>query len=188
MGEAWGAFPTWVYESSDAEYLSRILFPDALATATRRIGIWMSLAKLAARDDGYISTKLTMMPRSWFAGFTRPVSADFGESFPAIDLLGAQIARLPEGFGVVLAFARPYVQTLPADGSPAAARLDACKMRVQQILQGRTRSAYLDLMTENEISLDESKCFDEIHYRPDAAASITSAIVDVMRETMLTSR
>ena len=46
-------FPTWVYESSNYEYLTRIFYPFAINSALRRIGIWFGLREHSIRDDGF---------------------------------------------------------------------------------------------------------------------------------------
>lgn len=185
---AWGAFPDWVYESSDAEYLSRILFPDGVATAVRRIGIWSGLVRPAARDDGFILPKLTPMPRSTLNALVRPAAAPGDGSFPGLDMMAAHLAALPANVRVAFVFAPPYVTTLPVAGSPADARLKLCKARAQQLLARRTHTAFLDLMTENAISTDEKSFFDEVHYTPDTAARIASAVVEMLRQTGLAKR
>ena len=43
----WGAFPDWIYESTDAEYLSRIFFPEGVTTAARRLAIRAGLTAAA---------------------------------------------------------------------------------------------------------------------------------------------
>ncbi len=183
---AWGAFPDWIYESSSAEYLSRIFFPEGVTAAARRVAIWTGLAKPPSRGDGFIVTNLTPVPRAALAALVRPSANPAPDDlFPALELLAAHVARLPDDVRLAFVFAPPYVNTLPVTGSAADARLQACKARARRIANLRPSSAYLDLMTENAITREPANYFDELHYAPAAADAVASAIVDLLKGNSL---
>jgi hypothetical protein len=183
---AWGAFPDWIYESSGAEYLSRIFFPEGVTAAARRLAIWAGLAAPPSRGDGFIATNLTPVPQGTLAALVRPSAASAPDDlFPALELLAAHIAPLPDDVRLAFVFAPPFVNTLPVAGSAADERLLACKARARQIARLRPSSAYLDLMTENAITREPANYFDELHYTPAAADAVASAIVDLLKGNSL---
>ena len=179
-----GPFPDWLYESSDRVYLSRIFFPDAIVSAAVRVGIWLGLADQAAPADGYapafrarnIAEFLSKRP-----GEGPPPDAPF----PAIDVLMAHISALPINSAVAFVLVPPYVSFLPLDGSIAAARLQACKERIQQIAAARPGTAYLDLMTENSISRAIENYQDPVHYNPGGSRQIESRIAHLIEQSGL---
>jgi hypothetical protein len=183
-GEAaqWGPFPNWLYEGSDREYLSRIFFPEGISTAATRAGILLGLTAPAARADGYdpvnryhvadpqaAANVMRAKPRE-----TRGPPAD--APFPAIDALESQLAAASSSAGEIFVFGPVYVTGVPAEGSPAAARLAACKERVRQLAAQRPNAAFLDLLTENAITRDVANFYDEAHYRPDVARWVEAEI------------
>jgi hypothetical protein len=178
---AYGPFPDWLYESTDRIYLSRIFFDDAVKGATVRVGIWLGLANQAARADGYAPVLPARNLESLLAA--RPADGPPPDApFPAIDVLAAHIAALPANSTVAFVFAPPYVNALPIDGSIAAARLRACKERVQQIAAGRANTRYLDLMTENTITLAIDHYQDRVHYNSAGAHLIEPKIARLIEE------
>jgi hypothetical protein len=182
----WGAFPDWVYESSDADYLSRILFPEGIKTAAQRVGLWLGVVQPTARDDGFLFKDMAPIPRAQLLSRQRPRDVDApGAGFPALDLLAQHIAALPANVRVAFVFAPPHISMIPIAGSPADARLQACKARARQIAAARSSSAWLDLMTENEITRDEKNYFDEVHYTPAASERFAAAIVAALKQNGL---
>jgi hypothetical protein len=183
---AWGPFPDWLFEGSDTEYLSRILFPEAFSAAVRRVGIWIGLAKPVHRDDGYAAGK---RPQLKLAQPPRPTSGPAeSEPMPALDLLAAHVAALPAEVIPAFVFAPEYVNALAAPGSQAERRLMACKARVRQIADSRPRSGYLDLMTDNEIARNPGNYTDDIHYTQAAAVRIEAAIAGLLTQRGLTKK
>lgn len=186
---AWGAFPEWVYESPDREYLSRILFPEAVTAAARRLVIRAGLMETPARADGFMTTNLTPVPRTKLAALVRPSANPAPDNrFPALELLAAHIAALPAESRLAFAFMPPYVNMLPVAGSPAEARLQACKARAREIAGLRPHTAWLDLMTENALTTNVMNYYDEVHTTPAAADEIAAAIVRVLKEKDLVKR
>jgi hypothetical protein len=185
----WGAFPDWVYESTDVEYLSRILFPEAVTAAARRLAIRAGLMQPPARADGFMPTNLTPVPKTKLAALVRPSANPAPDNrFPALELLAAHVAGLPAEVRLAFVFTPPYVNMLPANGSPAEARLQACKARAREIVGLRPDTAWLDLMTENAITTNVQNYFDEVHTMPAAADAVAAAIIDVLKEKNLVKR
>jgi hypothetical protein len=186
---AWGAFPDWVYESADVEYLSRIFFPEAVTAAARKLAIRAGLMQPPVRADGFIPTKLTPVPRTKLATLVRPsANPARDDRFPALELLAAHIAALPADVRLAFVFTPTYVNMLPANGTPAEARLQACKARARQIADARPNTGWLDLMTENAITTDAQNYFDEVHITPAAADAVAAAIVEMLKEKNLVKR
>jgi len=175
-----GAFPDWLYnDSSNRVYLSRIFFSEAAIAAAVRVGIWLGLADQMARADGY----LTRVPKRDLALLMqpRPTGGPSPDApIPAIDALADHVAVLPRDAAVVFVWAPPYINALPADGSVAALRLQACKKRAQQIAADHGNSSFLDLMTENSITRNIANYQDPLHYNPPAADQIALAIAGVV--------
>jgi hypothetical protein len=179
--QAFGPFPTWLYESSGAVYLSRIFFPEAVETATLRLAIWLGLAEQTMRADGYapeIPIRDPALAQSSPMNSGPPADAPF----PAIDVLAAHLAALPDGVRLGLVFAPVYVKVLPASGSMAAARLEACKARIRKIAAQRPRTGYLDLMTDNPISRQIDNYQDGVHYNLEAARPIERRIATMVEQ------
>ena len=80
---AWGAFPDWIYESADLEYLSRIFFPEAVTAAARRLAIRAGLMQPPARADGFMPTNLTPVPKTKLTATGSPIrQSRAGQPFP----------------------------------------------------------------------------------------------------------
>jgi hypothetical protein len=183
--DAFGWFPDWLYESTDQVYLSRIFFSDAIDAMVIRVGIWLGLAEQTARADGYapvvphrdLKTLLTT---------ERPTSGPPPDApFPAIDALISFIASLSPQSPIAFVFAPPYIRTLPADDSIAAARLLACKDRIRKLAIGRPHTAYLDLMTDNSISRDVDNFADPVHFTIGGAHLIEPEIALLIKDSRL---
>ena len=108
-----GPFPTWLYESSDREYLSRIFFPVAALTMVRRIGLWLGAPPLK-RADGFGFDFIGQAARLPPPNIQRPVSGPPpGEPFPALDALETHLASRPAGYPVALVFAPAHGRRFP---------------------------------------------------------------------------
>lgn len=187
--DPWGTFPNWIYESTGGEYLSRIFFPESVASSARRLAIWAGLAVPHFRSDGFVVAISKPIPRKKLMALARPTANPApGAGFPALELLARHVARLPEGVSLAFVFAPPFVNTLPVTGSAADARLRDCKARVRQIADSRPNSAYLDLMAENAITREPENYFDELHYTPAAADAVAAAIVKVLKGNSIVKR
>ena len=134
-----------------------------MTAAARRLAIRAGLMQPPARADGFMPTNLTPVPKTKLTALVRPSANPAPDNrFPALELLAAHIAGLPADVRLAFVFTPPYVNTLPVRGSPAEARLQACKARARQIAALRPNTAWLDLMTENAITTDAQNYFDDV--------------------------
>ncbi len=179
------AFPGWLYESSDPVYLSRILSHDAVELTLKRLGIWLGLTRPSARADGYTG-KVFGRAAGSFQLYQRPNQGPSPtEPFPAIDALAAHIASLPDNRALAIVFAPMYVSTLPVAASVAAARLDACKQRLQASIARRHDTAYLDLMTENPLTELNENYADPLHLYGQGVREFEAILARLIRENAL---
>jgi hypothetical protein len=177
---AFGPFPTWLYESSEIVYLSRILFPLAVEAMVVRIEIWLGITRQRGRSDGFAYDQ----PRGGRhppLGLQRPVDAPFPDAaFPALDSLARHVAKRPAASPIAFVFAPAYIAALPEEGSPAAQRLQTCKDRVRRIAERRPNTAYLDFMTDNSVIRDPSKFSYDFHYLTEVADWMEPQIAQVL--------
>jgi hypothetical protein len=166
-----GPFPTWLYESPDSEYLSRIFFPIAIETMVVRIEIWLGLAPQRGRSDGFV----VISPSDGGVRQAPPVvhrpvdGPPVDAGFPALDALADHVARRPAASATAFVFVPAYIAALPEEGSAAARRLQACKDRVRNLTERRPNTAYLDFMTDNPLVRDPSNFTYDFHYRVEVA-------------------
>jgi hypothetical protein len=184
--QPFGPFPTWLYESTDAEYLLRILSPASVEAAVRRVGIWLNLASQVARVDGYAPV-FPRVNRDAMRAKLAALRADGGgpspdEPYPALDLLSSHLAALPAGVSVLFVFAPIYVNALPPPGSRAAVRLDTCKDRVRSLAERRDRAGYLDLKTDNAMTRKLDDYYSEAHYGLEVAHMVEDNIARALRD------
>ena len=177
-------FPYWLYDTSDAVYLSRLLSPEAVSLSLMRLKIWLGKASPELREDGYLDRvfvqTIAVIPSQ------RPTEGPSPAApFPAIDALTAHIAALSDNRAVAIVFAPLYVGTLPVAGSAAAARLDACKQRMRDVAARRPHAAYLDLMTENSVTLRKENYFDPLHLVTAAVPQFETGIVQLIAQSGL---
>jgi len=86
---------------------------------------------------------------------------------------------------VVFVFAPIFADALPAPGSIAAARLQACKGRIAGLASQRRNTRYLDLMVDDPILRVVDNFFDEEHYGPAVARWVESRISGLIRDSGL---
>jgi len=169
--------PTWLYRSSDREYLSHIFIPEALKIALRRVGIWVGLLDQSMPANGFAP----IYPRNFDEQIARtkllatkpeldrpPPEAPL----PSLDDLALHLAALDSRTPVVLAFVPVYSNVLPPAGSVAQLRDAACKERVRRIGETRPNTAYLDLQGDNAWAHDITGYFDSRHFRGEVARSV----------------
>lgn len=177
-------FPYWLYDTSDAVYLSRLLSPEALSLSLMRLKIWLGKARPELRDDGYLDRVFVRTAAA--LPMQRPGQGPSPAApFPAIDALIAHIAALPDNRAVAIVFAPLYVGTLPVTGSIAAARLDACKQRLRDLAARRAHAAYLDLMTENSLTREPANYFDPLHLVSAAVPQFETSIARLIEQSGL---
>jgi hypothetical protein len=180
--EPFGPFPTWLYESSDFEYLSRLLSPAAVEAAAKRVGIWLNLAPQAARVDGYAPVFPRAKREALLAMQPETDGPPVDAPYPALDLLASHLAAQPAQAPVLLVFAPVYVNALPLPGSRAAARFDACKDRARRLTEQRARASYLDLRTDNAMARMIDDFRSAAHYGPKVASMIEDSMAQALRD------
>ena len=120
----------------------------------RRLAIRADLMQPLARADGFMPTNLTPVPRARltrrFARPPIPRRTTVSPRWSCWRRTSQDCRRRPAGVRVHAALR----QHAAGAGSPAEARLQACKARARQIAALRPNTAYLDLMTENAITTD----------------------------------
>jgi hypothetical protein len=184
--QPFGPFPTWLYESTDTEYLLRILSPASVEAAVKRVGIWLNLTSQTARADGYAPVFPRINHDAVRAKLTT-LQADGGgpssdEPYPALDLLSSHLDALPAGVSALFVFAPVYVNALPPPGSRAAGRLDICKDRVRRLAEQRARTGYLDLKTDNAMARKLDAYYNEVHYGLGVAHMVEDSIARALRD------
>jgi hypothetical protein len=177
-------FPYWLYDTSNAVYLSRLLSPEAVSLSLMRLKIWLGKARPELRDDGYLDRVFVQTIAEIPAH--RPVEGPSPAApFPAIDALIAHIAALPDNRAVAIVFAPLYVGTLPVAGSAAKSRLDACKQRMRDVAARRPHAAYLDLMTENSLTRESANYFDPLHLVSAAVPQFETSVARLIAQSGL---
>jgi hypothetical protein len=177
-------FQSWLYDSSDAVYLSRLLSSEAVALSVKRVNIWLGRSKPELRDDGFLERPLERHPPALLK--QRPTAGPSPMApFPSLDLLAAHIDALPDNRAVAIVLVPIHVSALPVAGSAGAARLEACKQRIHDIAARRPRAAYLDLMVENAISMSEDNYADSMHMAVTAVPQLEAAIAQLLEQNGL---
>jgi hypothetical protein len=184
--EPFGPFPAWLYESTDMEYLRRILSPAAVEAAAKRVSIWLNLAPQAARVDGYAPVFPRVKGDTMRAALSALQPESGGpspdEPYPALDLLTEHLAALPAEASVLLMFAPVYINALPLPGSRADARLAACKEAVRRLAERRAGTSYLDLRTDNAMTRMLDDFHSAAHYGPKIASMVGDRIAVILRD------
>ncbi len=173
-------FPSWLYVGSDWDYLSHLFFVGALDATLTRIGIWLDLWPQDERSDGFGSqAKADAAGAGAAFRQQRPVAGvPANAPFPAIDALAALLDELPSGSTAVVVFLPVFITSLPLDGSPAAARLEACKARIREVVGSRTGvRGYVDLRIDNALVRDTDNFIDPIHFRGRVGAWVAAETV-----------
>jgi hypothetical protein len=179
---AYRVFPDWLYEGNDLAYLSRIFFPDAVKASVTRVAIWLGRANEATRADGYEALTLKRDPLDE----ARPTEGPSTDApYPAIDVLDQHVAAMPADSAVMFIFVPTHISRIPVDGSPAAARLAACKQRIRQIATARPATGYLDFMTDSAFSRTDENFSDPVHFTVEAAHMIEPEIARAIAEINL---
>jgi hypothetical protein len=178
-------FPTWVYESSNYEYLSRIFYPYAFVTAFRRIGIWFGVREQAVRADGFAP----IFPSDIYEQIipirlleTKPETEGPlpNAPFPYLDLLTSHLGSLNPRSPVLLVFVPVFVNAIPPAGSAAAVRDAACKARFAQLARRRPKTGLLDLQGDNPLARRIGDYVDALHFRGEVARTVEAEIAEAV--------
>jgi len=178
--------PWWLYERSDLQYLRNIFSADSLRAAALRVSMLLGLRpRNALRSDGYALwlPRDTAELRQEMLRAPRPKNvAAVDAPFPNLD----DLARTLQGFDaavVVVLFMPPvFAGALPVAGSPAEARLAACKARVAAIVAARPNTAFVDALTDRESVRNPNNFIDATHYLDPVAVEVEGGIVAAVRQ------
>lgn len=183
--------PRWLHEGSNLTYLSNILSPFSARMAWRRLLI-MSGRAAGQPPNGYD-------PRPWMpAGRDRmrhymetmapPTEGpDVNAPMPFFDELQRTLGSLGTDANILFVYTPVFAKQLPAPGSRAEARLNACKARANAIVRSRPRTALLDLMVYGPKVADIDNFTDITHFRGPLAQDVDAAIGQRLNEMLRTA-
>lgn len=176
-------FPFWLYSDSHFEYLSHLFSSRALGRSIRRIRLARGTRARSA-PDGYWDYEV--LGHTDFRADAL-IPDDFGVArgetwpgFPAIDLLRSFIAGIGDT-PVVIVMPPLMAANLPQPGTPGAARLQACKAALAQLVAGRPRSNFLDFRIDDPATRQPANFMDSMHYRAPVARAIEQRIAESLR-------
>jgi hypothetical protein len=113
----------------------------------------------------------------------RPFAAPAPDApFPFFDSLAQAVNQLGADTRLLLVFPPVHISALPVPGSPAEARLRACKARAQHIVSTRPRSGLFDLLVDGPLARDINRFIDRTHYNDATAREIEPMIGAAARE------
>jgi hypothetical protein len=184
------SLPRWLFDGSDAEYLTRVLSSYSVRVAWRRL-LAMSGYATGLRPDGYD-------PRPWapparermrreMETMSQPVNDVAADApFPYLSDLQQALDAIDRKAIVLMAFTPVFAKHLPVPGSKADARVRACKARAQAIADARPGSRMLDLRVDGPKARDIDNFVDPMHYKDPIARDIEVAVGqslnDMLRE------
>ena len=182
-----GVFPAFVFESSDLEYLKRMIFPAAVEAAGYRMLMLAGLTSDRRRRDGYapiiFANEQSDQQIAQAATWPRPTTAPpLDAPLPALAGLQALARELDPETRLVLYFMPVPLFRIPAPGSPAAARLDHCKSRYRELANSRPHTALVDRMIDDEFARNMRNFGDSIHVHNRAAPVLERHIVDALAQ------
>jgi hypothetical protein len=174
--------PWWLYEGSNLPYLRNIFSADSLGAAFLRASIMLGFKPRHLRSDGYalwLPRNATEL-RQDMLRTPRPVNAAAADvPFPNLD----DLARALQEFdaSVVLFMPPTFAGALPATGSPAEARLAACKRRLAAIAGARPHTAFVDALADRESTRNPNNFIDATHYLDPVAIEVEVGIVAAIK-------
>jgi hypothetical protein len=159
--------PWWLYEGSNFDYLRRIMTADSLLAASRRAKIAAGFAGDFRRRDGYELwlPKNTEQLRRALGREVQPTGAPPADApLPELDDLAQSLRQLEPDSSVVLFMPPVFAAALPVAGSPAEARVNACKQRLALIASQRPNTAFVDARRDSPPVRDAMNFIDATHY------------------------
>jgi hypothetical protein len=176
--------PRWLYEGSDLDYLRHIVSLNSAEAALVRAMILLGLKRDLKRLDGYdpwyppdvAMMRQQMLNMPVHAG-GEPVSAPF----PNLDDLGEALAGVEPASPVILMFPPEFAGALAVPGSPAEARIDACKARVGEIAGVRQRTEFIDLWRDTPVVRDPMNFIDQMHFLDPVAQYVEGVLAPRIR-------
>lgn len=184
-----GAFPKFLFEGSNWDYLQNIVFPGAVSTAVQRLGILAGLTREPERIDGFDVLRFSEQGRA--AGQARALRVQRateapqpGALPPAFALLESLIRELGPETALVLYFVPLPTVALPLPDSPADRWLRQCKDLYRQAAQARPRTAFVDRMVEDAFTRDITNFEDIEHIRNELAPVLEQHVVEGLRAVL----
>jgi hypothetical protein len=177
-------FPFWLYGESLLDYIGRLFSSRAMSHTWRRLLLAAGLRQRSA-PDGFWDYE-ALGPRE-FQPLIRPrddggpaPAGKVSEDFPGIALLDAAIKRLP---GVPIVFVVPpaYHTMIPRPGTVMEVEETGCKTALKRLVDGRSRSNFIDFRVINELTRDPANFMDFGHYRAKIARRMEQGIADSIR-------
>jgi hypothetical protein len=180
--------PFWLYQSSDAEYLSHLLSPDALNLSVHHALMLLGLRGQDGSADGFDQNYLDDIFHRFQPRFAerlatmqqptqgQPVDAPMQE----LDLLAAVLPALDAATRIVILRPPIFAKSLPAPGSPAAQREAACRNRLASIVATRPGTTLLDLRIDFPLARDQTNFYDENHFNGEVARFVERNIADAI--------
>lgn len=189
-----GIFPTFVFESSNFEYLKNMISSFATEAAGYRILMLLGLAGDRRRRDGYapIIFPEQWTAEQWTAEQLVELRTVFGPSagpaadapLPALNALQMLAREFDPQTPLVLFFSPTPSFRLPVTGSAAAKRLDYCKARFREFAAARPHTALIDRLVDGEFAHDMRNFGDSLHAHNRAAPvleqNIAAALVPML--------
>lgn len=173
-------FPFWLYGDSGFAYVRGLLNLRGVEAAERKVRLILGIEK-RLRADGYrdFEPELARNEAAAAADFAqgnRGFDAAGGDTLDAVRRLRDFLAGAPATTSLVLVFVPRYSVTLPAPGSLAEQRSDACKAAFRQLAARRPHTAVVDFLKDGEIARDRRNFWDRVHYRKPIAHLIEDEI------------
>ncbi len=178
-------FPFWLYGDSGFAYVRGLLNLRGVEAAERKARLILGIEK-RLRADGYRDFEPELARHETaaaadFAEGNRGFDAAGGDTLDAVRRLRDFLAGMPATTLLVLVFVPRYSVTLPAPGSAAEQRSDACKAAFRQLAAGRPHTAVVDFLKDGEIARDRRNFWDRVHYRKPIAHLIEDEIATALR-------
>lgn len=175
-------FPFWLYGDDGIDYALHMMRLQSLNSAGRKVKLLLGQAE-PARPDGYSDYD---SGRAWDergleqrldeAGGEETTTEDAAPHFAALPLLARFLDDVPAQTAVVLVFPPRHHKALPAPGSAAARRLDACKAGFAALAAAQPHGRVLDFAHNGDIAEHDENFWDGIHYRAPVARLMEAEI------------
>jgi hypothetical protein len=178
------AFPFWLYDESNTEYLAGVFRTHTFTLAWRRLLLWTGLRKRSA-PDGYWDYE---SGKTW--NFHPEIPARFQPAslqarapelpFPAIAQLQAALRGLDADVPIALVTPPSFFTDLPPLGDPQSDWIGQCKGALAKLVRQRRRGAFLDFAVDSELTRSPQNFMDAMHYRAPVARLMEHAIVSAL--------
>lgn len=180
-GRPGAALPNWLYEPSTGGYLANVLSPYSIRMAVQRLQVMAGWAS-GGRADGYtfnptINSNIAMLPKL-FAAAQPTIAPPADAPFPYLDDVEQTMRGLSPDSIVLLLFTPVHWNQLPAAGSPADARMAACKSRAAEVARSRPKGELIDLRVDGPKVRERDNFFDPTHYKDSITRDIEAAIAE----------